>query len=116
MLWVFSGAGLAGVLCGCLFRAPAVLFLSFAIYGCAFVISVLSGPSLGSAIVTAFLASAALQMAYVVGIGLRYFWDHVGRRLSDLSDGFEFESLWGVLSKARLRATDQRQKLRNLAG
>ena len=109
MLWVFSGAGLTGVLCGCLFRASAIVVLSFATFGCTLAISVLSHPSLGSAVVTAFLTSAALQMGYLVGIGIDYVWHHVQPRIARFYDGLEVDALPGFLTKARFKAAGERK-------
>jgi hypothetical protein len=67
MLWVLSLAGLTGLLCGCLFRAPALIFLSFISFGGAFVLELLTDATLGHAAITAFFLTAALQCGYLVG-------------------------------------------------
>jgi hypothetical protein len=72
MLWMFATAGLTGILCGCLFRAPALVFLSFVTFGGAFVLSVIVDWSVWCAFVTAVLLTAALQVGYLLGAGLCY--------------------------------------------
>jgi hypothetical protein len=84
MLWVFSAAGLTGIACGCLFRAPAIIILSFVTFGCVLVVSAIVGASVGGATVSAFLTSAALQLGYLLGIGVQHFWRHVQVRIMGL--------------------------------
>lgn len=67
MLWVLSTAGLTGLLCGCLFRAPALIFLSFVSFGGAFVLVLLTEASLSHAAVSAILLTASLQCGYLLG-------------------------------------------------
>ena len=80
MLWVFSTAGLIGVLCGCFVRAPALILISFLGFGGVFVLSLWSGSALGSAFITAILVTAALQFGYLVGAGLSYLGQQFRRR------------------------------------
>ena len=84
MLWVFSAAVLIGVFCGCLFRAPAIIVLSFITFGGALIVSALIGPSLAGATVTAFLTSAALQLGYLLGVGIEHFGRHAQTRIAGL--------------------------------
>jgi hypothetical protein len=72
MLWVFSSAGLIGLSCGWLFKAPVIVGLSILAFGSVFVISMLSGSGFGSGFVAAFLTSAALQLGYLLGLGLHH--------------------------------------------
>jgi hypothetical protein len=74
MLWVFATAGVIGVLCGWLFRAPALVFLSFVSFGGGFVFGAIADWSLLRGFVTAILLTAILQLGYLFGAGLRYLW------------------------------------------
>jgi hypothetical protein len=114
MLWVFTSAGLTGILCGCLFRAPVMVVLSVLTFGCAFVISAIEANSPGSAIVVAFLTSAALQLGYLLGIGLQHVSRRIQTRVTSLYRGLDIDSLI-AFPKARLRAVGHRGKMRNLA-
>jgi hypothetical protein len=82
MLWVFWTAWLAGLVCGCLVRAPALILLSFLCFVAAFVSSLWAGMAAGSAFITAILVTAALQIGYLVGAGLRYIGQRLRRRLA----------------------------------
>jgi len=84
MLWIFSAAGLTGMICGSLSRAPALIFLSFIVFGGGF-IWFISGPSAGRAFLMAFLLTATLQLGYLIGAGLCYLW----RRLRLQADTFQ---------------------------
>jgi len=74
MLWVFAIAGLIGILCGCLFRAPALVFLSFVSFGGGFVLGAIADWSLLRGLITAILLTAILQLGYLFGAGLCYLW------------------------------------------
>lgn len=115
MLWVFTSAGLTGILCGCLFRAPAIIVLSFLTFGCTFVVLTLEANSFGSTIVAAFLTSAALQLGYLLGIGTQHFWRLIHTRVTNVYRGLEMDSLLITRPKARFRAVGHRDKMRNLA-
>ncbi len=82
MLWVFSTAWLMGIISGCLVRAPALILLSFLCFVAAFVSSLWAGMAAGSAFITAILVTAALQIGYLVGAGLRYIGQRLRRRLA----------------------------------
>jgi hypothetical protein len=71
MLWVFATAVLTGLLCGCIFRAPALIILSFLSFGSALVLSLAQDTAL-SAFVTAILVTSAVQLGYLLGAGLCY--------------------------------------------
>jgi hypothetical protein len=86
MLWVFSAAGLMGVLCGCLFRAPAIMLLSFIGFACGFVALAPVASSPGEAFLYAFLLTATMQLGYLLGLGFSL----IGRRLlARIADGPE---------------------------
>jgi hypothetical protein len=72
VFWVFATAGLFGILCGCLFRAPALVFLSFLSFGGALVLTLIADLPVLKAFMTAILITAALQLGYLVGAGLCY--------------------------------------------
>jgi hypothetical protein len=82
MLWLLAAAGLTGVLCGCLFRAPALVFLSFLSFAGAFVLAVVADWSLTRAIITAILLPGMLQLGYLCGAGLCYLRHHSRSRMS----------------------------------
>lgn len=69
---MFTTAALIGILCGCLFRAPALVFLSFLSFGSAFALMVIGDWSLTRAFIAAILFTAALQAGYLCGAGLCY--------------------------------------------
>jgi hypothetical protein len=71
-LWVFATVGLLGILCGCLFRAPALVFLSFLSFGGGLTLAILAGWPVLNALGTAILLTATLQLGYLVGAGLCY--------------------------------------------
>ena len=78
MLWVFATAVLTGLLCGCIFRAPALIILSFLSFG-----SVEAFPLAGqcprrSAFLTAVLVTSAVQLGYLLGAGLCYALQQLG--------------------------------------
>lgn len=77
MLWVLSTAGLTGLFCGCLFRAPALIFLSFLSFSGAFVLTLLTGAALGQAVITAVLLTASLQFGYLLGAVLSHLRQHL---------------------------------------
>lgn len=81
MLWMFATAGLIGILCGFLFRAPALVFLSFLSFGGAFVLMVISDWSITRAFITAVLFTAALQAGYLFGAGFSHMLYHLRTRI-----------------------------------
>ena len=83
MLWVLSTAGLTGLLCGCLFRAPALIFLSFLSFGGALVLMLLTDASLGHALITAVLLTVALQCGYLLGAVLCHLRQYLGIGFGD---------------------------------
>jgi hypothetical protein len=82
MLWIFATVGLTGILCGCLFRAPALVLLSFISFGAALPLSLLGGSTLGGAFLNAVLVAASLQVGYLIGAGLTFLWQQLRHRLS----------------------------------
>ncbi len=82
MLWVFASAGLTGILCGCLFRAPALVFLSFLSFGGSFVLAIIGHGSIPHAFITAIFVTAILQLGYLVGAGLCYVRQHMRSQIS----------------------------------
>ena len=117
MLWVFSSAGLTGLLCAGLFRGPAVIILSMMAFGCILLASTLDGYTLGSAFITAFFTSGALQLGFLLGVCLQHFWRQIAARVLGLSEELDYGNLLHTtpLHKPRLRTGDQRDKIRNLA-
>jgi hypothetical protein len=89
MLWVFLIAGMTGILCGNLCRAPALIILSFISFSWASIVLPLHGFSLGQALITAFLITAVLQMGYLLGAGCGNFWQYLrSRALNYVRGGF----------------------------
>jgi hypothetical protein len=117
MLWVFLSAGLTGVLCAGLFRGPAVIVLSMVTFGCIFLGLTLDGHMIGSAFVTAFLTSGALQLGFLLGVCVQHFWRQILARVTGLSDDLDYGNLryTATLHKPGLRAGDQGDKMRKLA-
>ena len=72
MLWMFATAVLTGLLCGCIFRAPALIVLSFFSFGGGLVLSLAGRDAFGSALITAILVTSAVQVGYLLGAGLCY--------------------------------------------
>jgi hypothetical protein len=118
MLWVFLSAGLTGLLCAGLFGGPAIIILSMMSFGGILLALSLDGHALGSAFITAFLTSGALQLGFLLGICLQHFWRQIVARVLGLSEELNYRNLLHTtpLHKPRLRAGDQRDKIRNLAG
>lgn len=81
MLWMFATAGLTGILCGFLFRAPALVFLSFLSFGSAFICMIIGDWSLMRAFVAAIMFTAALQAGYLFGAGITYVLHHLRHRM-----------------------------------
>lgn len=69
-MWTFAIAGLIGILCGCMFRAPALVFVSFLSFGGGALMSVTDGSPILQALLTAMLLTATLQFGFLVGAGL----------------------------------------------
>lgn len=80
MLWVFLIAGMTGILCGNLYRVPALIALSFISLGWVSIVLLLNGFPLGEALLTAFLVTAALQMGYLLGAGCGSLWQYLRSR------------------------------------
>lgn len=78
---MFATAALTGILCGCLFRAPALVFLSFVSFGSAFAFMVVADWSLLRAFMAAILFTAALQAGYLLGAGLCYVLHNLRMRI-----------------------------------
>ena len=74
MLYWFLAAGLSGVLCGLIFRAPALIVLSFASFAGTFGATFLLGGAWAGSLLDAILTTAALQMGYLLGAGLFHIW------------------------------------------
>jgi hypothetical protein len=90
MLWTFATAVLTGLLCGCLFRVPALTVLSFLGFGGAIVLSLAGHDTLGSALITAIALTATLQLGYLLGAGLCYLLQQFRGQLGNgLTLGFE---------------------------
>lgn len=116
MLWVLLSAGLTGLLCAGLFRGPAIVVLSIMTFGGLFLVSCLAEHTLGSSFVTAFLASGALQLGFLLGVCVQQFWRQILVRVMGLSEELEYGKLLNTsLHKPRLGTADQRDKMRNLA-
>jgi hypothetical protein len=81
MLWILATVGLTGILCGCLFRAPALVLLSFISFGAAFALSLSGGSTLAGACLTAVLVAASLQVGYLIGAGLTFLRQQLRHRL-----------------------------------
>ncbi len=116
MLWVFSVFGLTGIFCGFLFRAPAVVILSFVCFTATSAASLVSGSPAGGAIVLAIGSCAALQIGYLLGLGARYGLRPMQELIKSAAHGLEMNNQLTGFARARLRFTGQRQKLRNFAG
>jgi hypothetical protein len=82
MLWVISAAGLIGIMCGCLYRAPALIFLSFISFGWTAILLLLSGFSLGEMVLTALVVTGALQLGYFVGAGFATVFSQIRPRIA----------------------------------
>lgn len=74
MLWWFLAAGLSGVLCGLVFRAPALVVLSLASFAGTFGVCLALGYPLASALLYGILTIASLQLGYLLGAGLFHLW------------------------------------------
>jgi hypothetical protein len=72
MMWLVPAVGLTGMLCGCFFRAPALVFLSFLSFASAFVLAVVVDWTLARAVIAAVLLTGVLQFGYLFGAGLCY--------------------------------------------
>jgi hypothetical protein len=116
MLWVFSVIGLTGIFCGFLFRAPAMVVLSFACFAAVLTGSLVNGSPPGGAIVTALGSCAALQLGYLLGLGARHGLRPMQQLISGGARNLEVDYPLPGFARARLRFTGQRQKLRNYAG
>lgn len=104
MLWVFLIAGLIGVLCGSLYRAPALILLSFTSLIWVSILLLVSGSPLGESLITAFLVTAALQMGYLLGVGCGNLWHHLWSRAS---------LYWPVFSIAAISQRARRRPILN---
>jgi hypothetical protein len=82
VLWVFATVGLLGILSGCLFRAPALVFLSFLSFAGGLALSVIGDWPVLNAFLAAILLTAALQLGYLVGAGLCYVRQHPRHRMN----------------------------------
>lgn len=91
MLWLFTTVALTGILCGCLFRAPALVFMSFVSFGGAFVLAVIADWSIMRAVVTAILLTATLQGGYLFGAGFCYLRQNFRSRLDGVDMGPDFQ-------------------------
>jgi hypothetical protein len=80
MLWVFSAAGLAGIVCGVLFRASVLVLLSFLSFGASFVFSLLAGMTMGRGLITAILLTGCVQLGYLLGAACKYLWRRIAQR------------------------------------
>jgi hypothetical protein len=98
MLWVSLAAGLIGTVCGCFFRAPALVALSFFAFSGAMVTRFITDGSVGGAIVSAFLVTAALQGGYLLGFALRRLWRRLRGQSSRPLDFFDLRRLFRVLT------------------
>jgi hypothetical protein len=99
MLWVFLIAGMTGILCGNLCRAPALIIFSFISFSWASIVLPLNGFSLGEALITAFLITAVLQMGYLLGAGFGNLWQYLRPRiLFYVRSGFR---MFGVPQRSR---------------
>lgn len=108
MLWVFSSAALTGLLCASLFGGPAIIVLSMMAFGGIFLGSTLADHALGSAIMTAFLTSGALQLGFLLGVCVQHFWRQILARVKGLSEELKLGTLLQTtLHKPRLPTGDQ---------
>jgi hypothetical protein len=81
MLWMFLAVGCIGILSGCLYRAPALIFLSALSFASIVLISLVARVATADAALLAFLVVGSLQLGYLVGVALRLA-DRLQRRFS----------------------------------
>lgn len=87
MLWMFLIAGMTGILCGNLYRAPALIAISFASVAWVSIVLLLTDYPLGSALIIAFLVTGVMQMGYLLGAGCGNLGRHVRPRASTYMSG-----------------------------
>lgn len=84
MLWWFLAAGLSGVLCGLVFRAPALIVLSFASFAGTFGFCLATGGMWVSSLLDSILTTAALQIGYLIGATLFHLWRGLQPQLASM--------------------------------
>ena len=73
MLWMYAAAGFTGILCGCFFRVPALMLLSFLSFSSVVFFVVVDNWSIAHSLITAVLLTAVLQVGYLVGAALCHY-------------------------------------------
>jgi hypothetical protein len=71
MLWMFLAVGCIGILSGCLYRAPALIFLSALSFASIVLISLVARVAAADAALLAFSVVGSLQLGYLMGVVLR---------------------------------------------
>ena len=80
MFWIFFAVGCIGILSGCLYRAPALIFLSALSFVSILSISIVASVAAADAALLAFGVVGALQLGYVLGVALRLALDVLADR------------------------------------
>jgi hypothetical protein len=80
MLWMFLAVGCIGVLSGCLYRAPALIFLSALSFVSIVLISLVFRVAAADAALLAFFVAGSLQLGYLLGVALRLALDMLADR------------------------------------